>query len=73
MYEGGIQGLQGSTTIFASIKGTKVLGVVMKELDDKSFYIGNELRFSSMLEWMGCMLYNADSLKTLEGISSTAY
>ena len=57
VYRGGIQGLQGSTTIFASIKGNKVLGVVVKELDDKTFGISNELRVSSMPEWMGCMLY----------------
>ena len=42
VYRGGIQGLQGSTIISASIKGSKVLGVVVKELDDKSFGIGDE-------------------------------
>ena len=59
---------------------SKVLGVVVKELDDKSFNISNELRVSSMLERMGCMLYNANAftalpsgLEILEGISSIAY
>ena len=52
----------------------------MKELDDKVYSIGNELRVSSMPERMGCMLYNADAfialpggLEILEGISSIAY
>ena len=52
----------------------------MKELDDKSFGIGNELRVSSMPKRMGCMLYNVEafialpnSLKILEGISNIAY
>ena len=37
VYGGGIQGLQGSTIISASIKGSKVLDVIVKELDDKIF------------------------------------
>ena len=52
----------------------------MKELDDKNFCIGIELRVSSMHEWMRCMLYNADAfiallggLETLEGIFSIVY
>ena len=52
----------------------------MKELDGKSFDIGNELRVSSMPERMGCMLYNTNAfialpngLKTLKGIFSIAY
>ena len=80
VYAGGIQGLRGSTAISASIKGSKVLAVVVKELDEKVYSIGNELRVSSMPERMGCMLYNADAfialpggLETLEGISSIAY
>ena len=52
----------------------------MKELDNKIFCIGNELRVSSILEWMGCILYNIDAfitlpggLETLDEISSIAY
>ena len=80
VYGEGIQGSRGSTAISTSIKGNKVLGVIMKELDDKSFGIGNELRVSSMPEWIGSMLYNVDTfiallgdLETLEGISSIVY
>ena len=80
VYGEGIHSLQGSATIFVSMKGSKVLDIVVKELDNKSFYIGNELRVSSMPERMGCMLYNADAfitlpggLETLEGISSITY
>ena len=80
VYGGGIHGLWGSIAISASIKGSKILDVVVKKLDDKTFDIGNELRVSSMLERMECMLYNVDafiilpgSLETLEGISSIEY
>ena len=80
VYGGGFQGLWKSIAISASIKRSKVLCIVMNELDDKSFCIGNELRVSSMLERMWCMLYNADAfitlpsgLETLKGISSIAY
>ena len=80
VYKGGIEGLWGSTIISTSIKRSKVLGVVVNELEDISFCIGNELRVLSMPEWMGCMLYNVDAfitlladLETLEGISSIAY
>ena len=52
----------------------------MKELDDKSFCIGNELKVSNMLKQIRCILYNADifialpgGLKTLEGISNITY
>ena len=52
----------------------------MKEWDDKSFCIGNELKVSIMPKWMECMFYNAyafiallDGLETLEGISSITY
>ena len=52
----------------------------MKELNNKSFGIDNELRVSSMLERIGCTLYNANvfialpsGLETLEGISNIAY
>ena len=39
----------------------------MKKLDDKIFYIGNELRVSSLSKWMGCMLYNTDAFIALLG------
>ena len=52
----------------------------MKELDDKSFGIVNELKVSSMPEQMGYMFYNANAFitllggfETLEGISSIVY
>ena len=58
----------------------KVLGVIVKELDDKIFYIKNELKILNLLEQMGYMLYNANAfitlpngLETLEKISSIAY
>ena len=80
VYGGGIQGLWGSIVIFVSIKGGKVLGVVVEELNDKSFGIDNELMVLTMPKWMRCMLYNADTfiallggLETLKVISSIAY
>ena len=50
VYRRGIQGLRRNATIFASIKGSKVLSVIVKELDDKIFCIGNMLRVLSLLE-----------------------
>ena len=80
VYGGWIQGLWESATISANIKGSKVLDIVVKKLDDKSFCIGNELKVLNMLERMECMLYNANTfialpngLETLEEIFSIIY
>ena len=80
VYGGGIQGLWGSVIISAIIKMSKLLVVIMKELDNKIFCTGNELRVLSLPKQMGSMLYNVDTfitlpigLKTLEEISIIAY
>ena len=65
VYEGGIQDLRGSGVIFVSIKGSKVLSVLVKELDGHIFSIGSELKSLSLLEHMGCMFYNVETFITL--------
>ena len=80
VYGGGIQGLKSFAVTSAVVRGSKVLGVLIKNLDDKKFAMGTEIRVLSMPERMGCMLYNADAfialpggLETLDGVSSISY
>ena len=61
VYGGGIRGLKGWLATSAFVKGSKVLGILNKDLADKSrtTTVGTELRVSSLHERYGLMLYNA--------------
>ena len=48
VYRGGIQDLRGNAIISTSTKGSKILGVIVKELDNKIFCIFIELRVLSL-------------------------
>ena len=80
IYGGGVQGLRGSAAIHASMNGSRILSVRVKELDRHIFTIGHDFQVSSLPERMGYMFYNAEAfialpggLETLDGISSIAY
>src|SRR5262249_19122095 len=70
VYEGGIHGLTGCVAITACVRGSKILGICLKESVDKdiSYYsIGNEVKVSSLPECMGYMFYSAEAFIALPG------
>ena len=83
VFGGGMHGVRGCMAISALVSGSKVLGVVVKDLVEKNVNystIGTELRVSSLPERLGSMFGNAEAfialpggLETLEGISSIAF
>ena len=70
VYGGGSLGLKRCVASSALVGGSKVMGIVLKQLATKnilSHTLGNELRVSSMHEKMGSILYNADAFIALPG------
>ena len=83
VYGGGMHGLKGCVAASAFVGGSKVLGVVLKDLPNKNdtqYTFGSELRVTSLPERNGYMFNNAEAfialpggLETLEGISNIAF